>query len=225
MSSSTHSGWRVSPRAANSRIYGLISRTGVPSIAFSPASSRNKFSTDRGDKSRLQYDWADSHHAERRCRLSASQVDAALCRIHTPNEREKRPQRPKRQLVPKRHSGVNCEASRSIRHLTPPHTSSTDSLKGLGTVLIGQNSSWRIIVLYRTAERKATDSGGAPAPPPTRLYLAVPKIRRHCHGCVYSGARETLEVVLTHRLHFGGCGPNAAQLRADAKPGGGLAEK
>jgi hypothetical protein len=76
-------------------------------------------------------------------------------------------------------------------------------LKGLGTVLIGQNSSWRIIVLYRTAERKATDSGGARAPAPTRLYLAVPKIRRHCHGCVHPGVRETLEVVLAHRLHLG----------------------
>ncbi len=37
-------------------------------------------------------------------------------------------------------------------------------------------------------------------------------IRKHYHKRVYSGARQTLEVVLARRLHLGGCGPNATEL-------------
>ena len=41
----------------------------------------------------------------------------------------------------------------------------------------------------------------------------------------YPGARETLEVVLAHRLHLSWSRPDAAELRADAKAGGSLVEK
>ena len=37
-------------------------------------------------------------------------------------------------------------------------------------------------------------------------------IRKHCHGCVYSGTRQTLKVLLAHRLHCSGSGSNAAKL-------------
>jgi hypothetical protein len=43
--------------------------------------------------------------------------------------------------------------------------------------------------------------------------------------CVHIRAREALKVVFTRRLRLGRRGPNAAELRADAKAGEGLAEK
>jgi hypothetical protein len=46
-----------------------------------------------------------------------------------------------------------------------------------------------------------------------------------CPWRVHARPRETLEVVLADRLHFGRGGPNATELRADAKAGGDLAEK
>jgi len=55
----------------------------------------------------------------------------------------------------------------------------------------------------------------------TQLCLILP----NCLKRVYPGARETLEVVLAHRLYLGWCRPDAAQLRADAKAGGDLAER
>lgn len=47
-----------------------------------------------------------------------------------------------------------------------------------------------------------------------------PNSWEHCLRRVYSGACETLEVVLSHRLHFGRRGPDATKLRADAQLGG-----
>jgi len=47
----------------------------------------------------------------------------------------------------------------------------------------------------------------------------------HCPRRVHASARQALEVVLTHRLHLGGCGSDAAKLRADAKASGGVAEE
>ena len=35
--------------------------------------------------------------------------------------------------------------------------------------------------------------------------LTASKIRKHYHGCVHAGARETLEVVLAYRLHLSWC--------------------
>jgi len=58
-----------------------------------------------------------------------------------------------------------------------------------------------------------------------KFNLTASKIRRHCPRRVYARTRKTLEVVLTHRLHFGWRWPNAAELRADAKAGGGMAAK
>jgi len=39
------------------------------------------------------------------------------------------------------------------------------------------------------------------------------------YGSLHSRARQTLEVVLPHRLHFRRRGLHAAELRADAKTG------
>jgi len=56
-------------------------------------------------------------------------------------------------------------------------------------------------------------------------WLGLDQPLSHCPRRVHSRAREALEVVLAHRLHLGWSGSNAAKLRADAKAGGGLAEK
>jgi hypothetical protein len=58
--------------------------------------------------------------------------------------------------------------------------------------------------------------------PPKRAEL---QFLQHCSSRVHSGARETLKVVLAHRLHLRWRRSNAAQLRADAKASGSLAEK
>jgi hypothetical protein len=45
------------------------------------------------------------------------------------------------------------------------------------------------------------------------------------HQCFHARARETLESIFADRLNLGWGRPNAAQLRADAQTGGGVAAK
>jgi hypothetical protein len=56
-------------------------------------------------------------------------------------------------------------------------------------------------------------------------YQTAFPLRQHCFRCVYSSLGKALEIVLAHRLRFGGRGSNATQLRAYAEAGGGLAEE
>lgn len=55
------------------------------------------------------------------------------------------------------------------------------------------------------------------SPDPAQLVSCFPQ--------TYAGVGQTLEIVFAHRLHLGGCGPDAAQLRPDAEAGGSLAKK
>lgn len=45
------------------------------------------------------------------------------------------------------------------------------------------------------------------------VHIRGTRICKHCHTRVHAGARETLEVVLAHRLHRSGCGLTAANKR------------
>src|SRR5258708_7116659 len=46
-----------------------------------------------------------------------------------------------------------------------------------------------------------------------------------CFPRIHAGARETFQVVLTHRLHLGWRGSHATEFRAYAKAGGTLAKE
>jgi hypothetical protein len=68
--------------------------------------------------------------------------------------------------------------------------------------------------------------------PTDKLVMSLPTgcpaicvIHKKTRGGLHAGVGKALEVVLAHRLHLGWCRSDAAQLRADAKAGRGLAEE